>query len=849
MIQRAHYNTYNEKRTDNMSWREYNEEWERLDQYYQKVFEEENRRIEEASTFFSVRKQEGLKLIIKLDKASSIYKCEEIIRFVDEADRTRYFVAKIEKVMDNKDLIVVFEDEEQLDEVAFKHKRLKIYLSNSGTFETRKRQKWALKRLYNKRSVNENMKEILLTQQYEQEQLPIKSITSLEPYLERFDDNEAQKEAFIGALKAKDIYLIQGPPGTGKTTVITELVNYIVDNKQTVLIASETHVAVDNVFERMQKANRNNLLPVRLGNAQRVSSSVLMYTADECAKQIMSEVNDNLQRHSDYDVDAKTFKELLESKFEKEIEKIKCQIESIKQQTSLMVFTDKELIELSEYLKKNQLCRELYKELLEQKTKYEQLSERHNVLLNQKRKIDVECSVKQEQKSFIINKTMLKENENEIRQLEYKKNKLEQDIKALDFEAVQAAFRQLQDKYNRVYAHISGTQKMIMERKNDENVTIQSYMQEILGPIRDIIKLQKTIKFREKNKRTQLKKECDNFERRKKLLKNNKNIVDEWKTHLPYLEEEFKNLYMNVANVVGATCSGIAASENQNFHDRAFDYVIVDEAARCSTLNLLIPLTMGKKVILVGDQKQLYPMLPQLENREGSKDAKNTEKERQELKQLKNICKNTLFKQLYEDRLDDKRKIMLKVQYRMVPQIGTIVSDNFYDGQLINGRLEKKIVIPGIKNTILWIDSSNTRHKSRQGSTSLVNEGEQKLILNYFEHFDHCFVRPVTIGVICYYRRQAEELKELISNRDYRFLNIECDTVDAFQGKEKDIIFIDLVRASGYAEFMEDANRLNVAISRAREFAVIVGSSSYIQGLDSKMWNRLYQQINEQEGD
>ena len=87
-----------------------------------------------------------------------------------------------------------------------------------------------------------------------------------------------------------------------------------------------------------------------------------------------------------------------------------------------------------------------------------------------------------------------------------------------------------------------------------------------------------------------------------------------------------------------------------------------------------------------------------------------------------------------------------------------------------------------------------------------------------------------------------------MEKHNFRYLKVECDTIDAFQGKEKDIIVIDLVRTEKYTRFIDDANRLNVAVSRAKEMAVMAASVSYIRDKQYEHLERLYYYVKEKGG-
>lgn len=262
------------------------------------------------------------------------------------------------------------------------------------------------------------------------------------------------------------------------------------------------------------------------------------------------------------------------------------------------------------------------------------------------------------------------------------------------------------------------------------------------------------------------------------------------------------------ANVVGMTCNRTGA---YHFLDSTemFDYVIIDEVCKATLPEILMPLTIAKKAILVGDPKQLPPVF--------------CSEDREIIKSIENC---SLQRYMYIDDLFSKAKgvHVLDTQYRMENSIGTLISSLFYDDTLKNGR------DVSIADSLLWIDYVPTRDwpvpEEKAGDRNIIrNLDECKLICNVLDQIAATTFEKKDIAIIAPYRDQVYELRRAI--REYEILNIAVDTVDGFQGKEADIVIFGVTRTSGTFRFLADPRRLNVALSRAKDRIIVIGNQQY----------------------
>lgn len=302
-------------------------------------------------------------------------------------------------------------------------------------------------------------------------------------------------------------------------------------------------------------------------------------------------------------------------------------------------------------------------------------------------------------------------------------------------------------------------------------------------------------------------------------------------------EKEIERIISKYSNVVAATCQ--QSMEVGRFaNNTIYDLVVIDEAARANPLDLLIPMSMGKKVILVGDHKQLPHMLDPDVVKQFETDAR--------LEEL-GILKKSLFERLYDmfSNPDNKvkRTARLSLQYRMNPVIEEFASDNFYSNlRLDSSEVDidsKQAKLNGLYNNqpIAWIDMNKNQYGMESGKRSKCREKEAVKIL---EEVRKVFKEDEkkTIGIISFYKKQSEIICKLAEEEltDEQRQRVSIGTVDAFQGKEFDVVFLSCVRANTVdvedkrhrIGHIDDLSRLCVSFTRAKQLMVAVGDSETV---------------------
>ncbi len=305
--------------------------------------------------------------------------------------------------------------------------------------------------------------------------------------------------------------------------------------------------------------------------------------------------------------------------------------------------------------------------------------------------------------------------------------------------------------------------------------------------------------------RTQRRRNTDNYHQK----------MDRLQSRATELEIRIRGQLFDEARVIASTLTGAA---NRLLDGQKYNTLFIDEAAQALEAACWIAIRRASRVVLAGDHCQLPPTVKSIA-----------------------ALKGGLGKTLMERIVENKPEVvtLLRIQYRMNERIMRFSSDYFYEGKVESAPQIKHRGILDYDHPILWIDTTglDCREEFVGESFGRINKAEAELTLNtlkvYFMKIgrDRILDERIDVGVISPYRAQVQYLRRQITKKEffkpYRRL-ISINTVDGFQGQERDIILISMVRANdeGQIGFLRDLRRMNVAITRARMKLIILGDSA-----------------------
>ncbi len=605
---------------------------------------------------------------------------------------------------------------------------------------------------------------------------------------------EKQKRALDAAINTPDIAIIQGPPGTGKTTVIKAIVKRIDelwDSKAKILITSTQHDAVDNAVEEINYGGVPvNRVAVRKG---RDDDNLLIY---DWIDNMISSCEGWLDER---DGNARgTVRSLFE--------KLLC-IEESKDFNQIHGLLE-ECYRLSQELNLSPQLNGLFVRVMAE------LSSKNNT--NSQEDNPLPSLIKEQRLS---KEAYLDDGPSQLKQLEqYLKFESEIEFEVPDYwkklRRITSDCPELDDYLKKLKKDCDKLESICPEmRCTNDDLLIRDIKELIRCTRAEIVSLGNDSGTVLTNLIWEFKQELTNTNNVERLIKA-------------------------YSKINAATCQQSAnphLSASMNGFDEEYDFVIVDEAARSNPLDLLIPMSMGRRIILVGDHKQLPHMV--------ERDVVQAVAKRSEHKNVESVLEESLFMRLNaavsetDKKLGIARTAMLSEQYRMHPDICDLVN-LFYDGKLetLCKREDKEHNLGLYDNkAIAWIDlplsdeypaEIKKQSVSRPCEVDRIKEELSKILSRNAEY---------KIGIITFYSAQAKLLNDMVrDNFPSDIDRIRVGTVDAFQGKEFDVVLLSVVRSNQEEEirkrvgFLDNDNRLCVAFSRAKRLLIAVGDSNTV---------------------
>lgn len=657
------------------------------------------------------------------------------------------------------------------------------------------------------------------------------------------DPTDKQIDALDLALNTPDIALILGPPGTGKTQIISALQRRLADEPQQdigreVLVSSFQHDAVDNVVARSEVFG---LPAIRIGKRER-SAAILQQWISKQQTMVGKVLDEEKSSNDSYRL-----------------------IERIRRDIAVLINSG---MAEDEFL---QTLSNLQESL-------DRLGSEHDVMIPSvlKAKLNVagaKVSHKTDSSVTKVDYRLL----TVVRSLRVSLGSFLDDgaDRAYDcLYALKQAGKSIQEKDLEILRSMSEC----YETPNETSL-------ELLAGLRDQLIEELIPDYRPRGIRTKLDRELEDVlkdisdDLTGQLASNVAGIADvltEYHQTLAYQKGRVRKTVEDYTTTLGATCQGAVSNEMLNTLSAigeaniSFKTVIVDEAARANPLDLFIPMSLAKRrIVLVGDHYQL----PQILEPEIEEEMRETGSLPDE---FADSLKNSLFERLYvqlKDREKEdgvRRTAMLDTQFRMHPDIGKFVSQQFYENNgepaLIPGLDESHFdnEVPDFDDAVMhWVDVPHAQGRETRPGSSWVRYVEAERVADIAANIVHkC--PDISVGVITFYAKQREaifaalEVKDICRKTDEgweyepAFVStkdgeerIRVGSVDAFQGKEFDVVLLSMTRSNKYSGleeaqlnrkfgFLRLPNRLNVAFSRAKKRLIAVGDRKMFSSPEAK---------------
>ncbi|EJC49265.1 DEAD/DEAH box helicase [Helicobacter pylori] len=586
------------------------------------------------------------------------------------------------------------------------------------------------------------------------------------------DLTENQKKAIEIALNTPDIAIIQGPPGTGKTTVINAICERLFEEypkdkniKGQILLCAQGHDATNNARERIKVGG----LPTFKFGAKK-NAKEEQYKQDErlnerlreLAEILIESVRKKLQSLGDYENIEKILD--LEEALRRYHSSPISELEFLKEIEKNASFFDSSMRERLSQLKAGQQKQEMPANL------------------------SIIHALRATQEGFEDDGVM---RNYDLLESQFKENLTKEDRELL--KSPKTNLEKLQEIKIRLLEKNAPKRKYEILKPNEEVVSLANDLLEILSS------------------------QSPNDKRIRVLLEY-LSVLERTPWDLESLLRDYNFVF---SSTIGQHNQALERKETPYF-----DSVIVDEAAKANPLELLMVMALAKeRIILVGDDRQL----PHYLDDEIGKKLKDESQDAQD--EIEKALKDSMFKKLKEraqklKELDGKEHfITLNMQYRMHPLLGELVSGVFYKpyNESFESPLEEKHFKHNLRvldnKPLAWIDVKESKEK-RNADGSYYRESEITEIKKYLDLFmkDE---PDFTFGVITFFSEQKRLLEQALKG----YANLEIGTVDSFQGKEFDVVFLSSVRTrhtEGFG-FLKDSPHLCVALSRQKRALIVAG--------------------------
>ena len=632
----------------------------------------------------------------------------------------------------------------------------------------------------------------------------------------KYPPTDNQRDAIDVALRTPDIALIQGPPGTGKTTVITailEQLNIMEDKHEPsagkVLATSYQHDAVINMIEKLSV---NSLPTFKFGNKR--NEGGYREHIEQWAKKIAENLESKNHIIKDDENEVKISTALAEYELNPTSENASNLLNSIVTIGNLT----------------NEISSQAYK-LKSGLNDFEEDDFNREKVLRKIRGIRTTKESFEDDGSERI-KSLYAD-------LEEKLN--DDEKKLLRKAALTDCEKESEENLEEMFKNLRVLRRNLLEEYSYK----PAYITKTADP--EIIELGKNV--------------LNHLNKTSSLTSKKENVIYDWFNILEnnswILDKSIQDCdYIYASSAQQSVSKGIL-DQKENIGSFLYNTVIIDEAARAAPPDLLIPMCLAsKRIILVGDHRQL----PQLVDEDICKAVERRYAEINETKSEKdenNVIEDfingkqdpihlsmfeILFKRLKELEKEDgiKRTVTLNKQFRTHPVLGEFASKEFYEkypgeGYTSDWETVKnfKHNLPGIENkAAVWLDVPLEKGLEEKNGSSYSRRAEVGAIVSKLKLWAESESgKNMSFGIITFYKGQEKELKKEVNKLNLN-VKIKIGTVDSFQGMEFDVVFLSVVRANKYKSdnpygFLCSVNRLCVSMSRQKKVLICAGAKSF----------------------
>jgi hypothetical protein len=657
--------------------------------------------------------------------------------------------------------------------------------------------------------------------------------------------NAEQRAAFQHALTVPDLLLVLGPPGTGKTYTIAEIIRHHCSlNKKRVLVTAHTHKAVDNALLRLT----GNIEVVRLGNENRVSPEARHLLIDVKAKGMQADILKRTamkaQRFAGFLDDAQ---QLLD--WRDELTRLIGQIERSEQKQYQLHQREQQII---------QRVVAVYQEELHHTENQLYACEQRLVVL--RKKID---------KWEHIWRSSLSRMDLPLigRFFTWRFWRAEERLSQSreSYEETQNLYVSTKQAYESLRVRMQqapwadAEYRIVVDAKRDVEQSLGHLRQgvaRVVGMLRGTVEqLLPCVPATDALTVDVLRQFAGWYNHQHPLLERQARLLRAWRKELEEREEQLRPELIRYADVIGATCIGIATAKW--IDDIEFDLAIVDEAGQICLPDLLVPLARANRAVLVGDHQQLPPFVGN--EVKAYLDSLLDEEEEDDDGTIADLLRRSTFEILFEQANRNQRLVRLTRQFRMPQAVADFASQHFYNGQLYTEHSDK--VFNAFHDSLLFqhplalIDTSKTvKRRGEQQSRLVVEDWATMGYTNKIE-------AVLMASIATFYERANEEwviivpyriqiqyiIDELQSSLDGSITHLEnrVSTVDSFQGSECDRVIYGFTRSNlrGEIGFLDELRRINVAITRAKKQLVVIGDFETLTNATDESFRSLAQSL------